>query len=176
MYAQRTIEHYRGYIKIFTKKFVKKPLDPVDKKAKKAQTPNYQMVEEDVMVCQLLISIPKKKLIASKPLKGTSFNKEILGKYKLTSIRNIQWILDKYIILFSKIAESLDSSWRELGSVLKVPESRLQMIKHNYAGSQTSKLSFQILMFWFKGLELMENKVNNIGNINYFIFIYRKKY
>lgn len=142
-YAQRAIDNYRGFIVVYTKKMVRKPVESGDKKTKKGQT-NYQMVEENVMVCQLLVSIPKRKLVSHKPLQSTPFNR---------------LLLEDLMLPFTRIADSVSASWKDLGTVLHISESRLQSLKHNNPSHQCNKIIIQMLVFWVKGLEIQDNKL-----------------
>ncbi|KAL3882830.1 hypothetical protein ACJMK2_029134 [Sinanodonta woodiana] len=130
-FAQKSFDSYRGFAKITTKCLVPRPSQTQPKPGEKAE-----MVAAEILLAELLISIPKPEPEPSKPLPT--------APVKLTSIGPIT----STVLLH--VAQELGDEWKRLAQSLSLRPVRIQAILRQNVHNENVQTRYDMLMAWAK--------------------------
>ncbi|XP_052236647.1 uncharacterized protein LOC127848310 [Dreissena polymorpha] len=138
-YAQKGLNCYRGFVQVFTKALVPRPL--VEGAAKNAVP---EMVEAEILLTELLVELPKPEVTPPQPLATAPiFIKE--GPMTNGVLR--------------MLAGQLGNEWRELAAALSVPRMRIQAILRQHVNLDTADTRYDMLVTWAKRVPRSIDKV-----------------
>ncbi|XP_062566933.1 death domain-containing protein 1-like, partial [Saccostrea cucullata] len=145
-FAQKSFPFYRGFAQVFTKVMVQRPVVAADK-AKAPQKPGaMEWVEEDVLLTELLINIPKPEPEPPKPLATAPIRVSAEGPNK------------EDVLQF--VAGELGDEWKKLAQYLCLKSVRIQAIlRQNNQNPDPKKIRYDMLVTWAKRVPRCLNKL-----------------
>ncbi|ELU09375.1 hypothetical protein CAPTEDRAFT_221873 [Capitella teleta] len=148
-YAQKGIDCYRGFAQVFTRGLVPKVLDVDEDKTirNKKGGPRVEMVEEDIMLCEMLISLPKPEPESPKPIVN-----RVPVKF------NSHGLVGNDIL--RHLASEVGEEWRRLAQCLNIRRARIQAIVRNNVNSDSEQVIYDMLLTWAKKVPRSMNKVD----------------
>ncbi|XP_045204736.2 titin homolog [Mercenaria mercenaria] len=143
-FAQKSLPCYRGFVQIFTKALVPKP---IPEGAPKNVQP--EMVEAEVLLTELLVELPKPEAEPPKPLATAPLQ---LKEGPLTNG------------VLRYIAGMLGKEWKEVAAHLGLKPMRIQAILRNHVNKDTAETRFDMLVTWAKRVPKAVDKVQILCN------------
>ncbi|CAF3790122.1 unnamed protein product [Rotaria sordida] len=153
-YSQHLSPFYYGFVQIFTKGKISKPITKdLEKKKQQLDIVKQDWYETDICIAELVIRLPKPRegIRVPTPKTSTTFTSEGI----LTPI------------LFHEISASLyDDEWRRLARRLGMTRIRIEAIEHEYQ----DEAPYYMLLTWFKRAPRSVDKdlllIHGLMNIN----------
>ncbi|CAD5110688.1 DgyrCDS63 [Dimorphilus gyrociliatus] len=149
-FAQKSIDCYRGFVQFYSKKLVKKALnqESKDSSGRPKNIVKYEEVEEEVLLAELLVKLPKPDPGPPKPL-----NKAPVGlKAEGHDVIDLEYL--------KHLSEELGEEWKKLASYLNVKKVRIQAIMRNNINSESENAVYDMLVTWAKKVPRSVNKVD----------------
>ncbi|KAM7542582.1 hypothetical protein Aperf_G00000005271 [Anoplocephala perfoliata] len=148
--AQVACEKYRGFVEISYKHLVKVPAKRVKNEGTFAGAKKYATELQTVLLCQLLITLPKREIVAD--VDRTTISYQFEANDAITND------------LLKDLSEKLPGdTWKSLGAALSLTRIQLQAIggRAEYEGKNKTLM---MLRNWIKNLELKVDRVNRLKN------------
>ncbi|KAK3580678.1 hypothetical protein CHS0354_017958 [Potamilus streckersoni] len=130
-FAQKSFDSYRGFAKITTKSLVPRPPQTQPKPGDKVE-----MVEAEILLAELLISIPKPEPEPPKPLPTAPVKLSAIGP------------ITSNVLLH--VAQELGDEWKRLAQSLSLRPVRIQAILRQNVHNENVQTRYDMLMAWAK--------------------------
>ncbi|XP_050392130.1 uncharacterized protein LOC126810860 [Patella vulgata] len=151
-FAQRSFNSYRGFCQVFTEGLVPKFIqDSDDRENSKSRNPpknqpvRIEMVDGEILLCELLMTIPKPEPEPPKPLL----------KAPLSIIKEGPINED----VFRFISRELGDEWKQLAKYLNIRRMRIQAILRQNVNSERQQTIYDMLVSWAKRIPRAVDKV-----------------
>ncbi|KAK6170307.1 hypothetical protein SNE40_018725 [Patella caerulea] len=151
-FAQRGFNSYRGFCQVFTEGLVPKYIqDSDDRENSKSRNPpknqpvRIEMVDGEILLCELLMTIPKPEPEPPKPLL----------KAPLSIIKEGPINED----VFRFISRELGDEWKQLAKYLNIRRMRIQAILRQNVNSEKQQTIYDMLVSWAKRIPRAVDKV-----------------
>ncbi|XP_013383289.1 death domain-containing protein 1 [Lingula anatina] len=154
-FAQKSLDCYRGFVQVYTKGMIKQIIkkENEDRDAvggKSGPKEEVTWVMGDILLCELLVSLPKPEPEAPKPL---------VQKAPVTFIPDGP--VDESVL--RNIATDLGDEWKKVAHILNIRKSRVQAILRNNVNSDNEVAIYDMLITWAKKVPRSMDKVELLG-------------
>ncbi|XP_041352496.1 uncharacterized protein LOC121370984 [Gigantopelta aegis] len=154
-FAQKAIASYRGFAQVVTKGLVPKVIsvDDRDKSRSSAQqhkAPVIEMIPGNLLLCELLISIPKPEPEPPKPLNTAP----VLLKAEGPVTNDV----------LMHIADEIGDDWVKLAQYLCVKRVRIQAIMRQHVNDKNTNKIYDMLTTWSKRLPTSMDRVDMLSH------------
>ncbi|KAK2160425.1 hypothetical protein LSH36_133g00024 [Paralvinella palmiformis] len=148
-FSQKSLDTYKGFCQLFVRGMVPRRLSKEEEKTKASLPKGQQkveMVEGDILLCEMLITLPKPEPEAPKPIVNRA---PILFK--------AEDVLDNdYLRHLSTV---IGDEWRTLAQHLGIRRMRIQAILRNNVTMENDAVIYEMLATWAKRMPRSVNKV-----------------